>query len=383
MIKKTAFLIMILIIFYYCVPKQEKVEKFIEDGVEVIINHLDPYHVKNGHTIFTLEEECVIDTERDDLSVIGLADITTFDIDSEGSIYLLSPKSGENLIYKFDRNGNFLTSFGRKGQGPGELQNPSSLIITSKDEVAITDTTNHKLSRFSKDGNLIEEISISSDIQVATPLANGKYIALVRKIGVNVKYFEFPLILYSSEFEEIKELDRMKYGNPIIGKSLKGTYHTLTWSISKGKIYTGVQDRGYEIYVYDLNGNLIRKIKREYKPVAVSDDYKNEYMKSFDDPIFESIRKKIYFPDSMPPFHSFFTDDEGKLFVMTYEEGENPGEYIYDIFNAAGIFIGRRNLKIFYNTFSIYAKIKNRRFYCFNEKETGYKELMVYKMKWE
>jgi len=381
--KKTAFLIMTLIIFFYCSPKHEKVEKYLEDGVEVIVNHQEPYEVKNEPMAFTLEEEFTIDIERDDIARLGLADATSFIIDSEESIYLLSPKSGENLIYKFDRNGNFLTSFGQKGQGPGELQSPSSLMITSQDEIAITDTAKNKLLKFEKDGNLIEEIPISSDIWLVIPLENRKYIAMVRTIDASSDYFKFPLILYSSEFEKIKELDHMKYGNPVIGKSLKGTYHTLTWSVSRGKIFTGFQDRGYEIYVYDLDGNLLKKIKKRYKPVAVSNEYKNEYMKSFDDPIFESIRKKIYFPDSMPPFHSFFTDDEGRLFVMTYEEGENPGEYIYDIFNAAGIFIGRKSLRVFFNSIGLYAKIKNKHLYCVNEKESGFKKLVAYKVIWK
>lgn len=93
---------------------------------------------------------------------------------------------------------------------------------------------------------------------------------------------------------------------------------------------------------------------------------------------------KVWFPKYWAPYDSFFPDDEGRLFVKTYEEGDNPGEYIYDIFNPDGIFIGRKSLNIYsWRGIEVYAKAKRNRFYCLEEKESGYRELAVYKMKWE
>ena len=106
-------------------------------------------------------------------------------------------------------------------------------------------------------------------------------------------------------------------------------------------------------------------------------------MMAFMRPRDAETRKKIYFPDSMPPFHSFFTDDEGRIFVMTYEQGENPGEYIYDIFNKDGIFIGRKAMNILHDQRGLYAWMKNDRLYCLQEKESFFKRLVVYKVYWE
>ena len=49
----------------------------------------------------------------------------------------------------------------------------------------------------------------------------------------------------------------------------------------------------------------------------------------------------------MPPFHALFADDGDRLFVMTYEEGINPGEYMYDIFDPDGVCIGRSYKELF------------------------------------
>lgn len=85
----------------------------------------------------------------------------------------------------------------------------------------------------------------------------------------------------------------------------------------------------------------------------------------------------------MPPFHSFLTDDEGRLFLMTYEKGRNQGEHIYDVFNSKGIFIGRSSLNVFHDMNDVYAKIKNGRLYTLIEEKSGYKKLVAFKMKWE
>lgn len=354
----------------------------MEGGVEVMVNHLEPYKIIGESGNLILEEIFTIDNEKDEIEEIGLTDIACFDVDFLGNIYCLNRKSNENFIFKFNKNADFIIFFGRKGQGPGELQNPTNLIVVHKDNIVITDVDNSKVLIFGEDGKLIEESKIFTYIETAIPLENNKYLIKDRTVDPTAKYFEHPLSLCNSDFGEIKELELQKIPNPFIGERLKGTYHVMSWSISNGKIFTGFQERGYEIYVYNLEGNLLRKIRKEYNPVSVSDEYKKKYMKQFERPIFEPIRKKIHFPDYMPPYHSFFTDDKGMLFVMTYEKGENPGEYMYDIFNSDGIFIGRKSLRIFHDANGLYAKIKDGRLYCLTEKESGYKELKIYKVKW-
>lgn len=44
--KKLLYLVSILLIFSCCGQRQQKVEKIMEDGVEVIVNHFEPYQIK-------------------------------------------------------------------------------------------------------------------------------------------------------------------------------------------------------------------------------------------------------------------------------------------------------------------------------------------------
>lgn len=360
----------------------------MEDGVEVVLNRIEPYTVKGEPSTFTLEREFAIDTEDDATAELGLTDIGLyFDIDSEGNIYLAGYKNTEGMIFKFDDEGNFIRFFLRKGQGPGELRgrNYVSLYITvdENDNVAVSDFGN-KIVVFGSEGEFIKESRIDSRTVWASPLANGNYLSYISILDGTSDYLnQNPLTLLDDQFEEIRELDKQMVPNPIIGKRLKGSYHILSWSVSNRTIFSGFQERGYEIHVFDFDGNRVRKIKKVFQPIPVPEDYKAAFMEQFNAPIFDDIRNKIYFPDAMPPFHSFFSDDEGRLFVMTYEKGKNPGEYMYDIFDCEGICIGRKSLKIHHDESGVYAKMKNNRFYCLKEKESGYKELVVSKVIWQ
>ncbi len=323
--KKIVYLALILTILLCCAHKQEKVERIIEDGVEVVINHLESYKIKGESSTLIFEEELIIDFEREDLAEIGIGEFAMFDVDYEGNIYFWTQGSSEDFIFKFDKNGNYVTSFGRKGQGPGELQFPTYLKINSHDEIIITDQHRRKLMIFTLDGRLLKEKPVDFSTPIIIPLNNGKYLVYFYQHIPEAKSNYKLILLYGSNFNKIKELDRMKPINTRTATSIKGINHWLMASVTQKNIYIGSSERGYDIWVHDLEGKLERKIRKEYKPVPITEEFKTKYMKRFKRAR-EELRKKIYFPESQPPFQYCFTDDEGRLFVMTYERGKNPRE---------------------------------------------------------
>jgi len=85
-----------LIFFASCGSKEDKVDKIVEDGVEVVINHLEPYELKGESSTFRLDEKFVIDLERNDLAEIGLTEIHDFAVDSTGDIYFSAGRTDTN-----------------------------------------------------------------------------------------------------------------------------------------------------------------------------------------------------------------------------------------------------------------------------------------------
>lgn len=367
--------ILILSLGIFCESNQNKIEKKQEKGTEVILNHFEPYKIKGVPSKMVLTENFSIDTEK--FGEGELVSIGDLDADIEGNLYIYDNK--QKKIAKFDKRGKFLYSFGRHGQGPGEFQFVTNIQVSPTGEVVATDILNSKVSFFRNDGKLNREIKLKFRISNGILLENGNYLFKETKVAEAPKReLEFVLSLYNNEFRKIKELDRIKMFNPKEAK-IKGTYYYLSYGTSKDRIFTGSQERGYEIYVYNFSGNLIRKIKKEFKPVSPSEEYKQEFLKIFGS--YESIKNKLYFPDTLPPFHYFFTDEEGKLYVMTYERNKNS-EFIFDIFTSEGIFIARESLK-FSSLTGLIAKFKNNNLYCVEEKGNGFQRLVAYKISWK
>ena len=380
--KKLLFLLFIITISIFCSPKSEQIEKYIEDGVEVVINHLEPYNIKGEPATLTLKKKYSIDFSRDDIGELGIAASLDFEVDSEGNLYFFYADKEGNLIFKFDPQGNYLNSFGTKGQGPGEMQWIVWTGIDSQDNLIVSDNGNRKILVFSNDGSLVKEIRYPSKVGLLYPLENGNFFGLWDKHPApsNKYMYVWAFSLYNPEFEEIKLLDTQNvYDFNTLGDRGINARPFFRSRIHNNNIYISCEDRGYEILKFNLEGDLLQKIRKEYKPVEVSDEVIQEKKRQY-----EEYGMKVWFPRFWLPMCDFFLDDEGRIFVMTFERGGNPGEHIFDIFNSEGVFIGRKAMNILtLGDAYVCAKSRKERLYCFQEKPDGFREFHVYRMNWE
>ncbi len=78
--------------------------------------------------------------------------------DQNGSLYILD--TGNYLIKKFSRDGRFIKSFGGQGQGPGELNHPTSINIDNDGNIVVSDQGNNRFEVMSPDGRYIESYSL-------------------------------------------------------------------------------------------------------------------------------------------------------------------------------------------------------------------------------
>lgn len=375
--RKVLIMVLFLTAVTGCRQEESRVQRVIEDGVEVVVNHSEPYAIAGEKTTIILEEECAIDLEDPAIADIGLYDINVFGVDSEGSIYLMAMQTQGEHIFKFTSNGDFKLAFGNNGGGPGELDRPLHLWVTPLDEIFVADAGNTKLAYYDTGGKLLREKSLKSVIPIAHPLTNKRFLTFGMIIpGEGQDYIEYALSLCDENLESIKSLETFKLENFRVTKRIRGIQPGFGFAASSDRIYTLNEARGYEIHVYDLDGNLFRKIRKEFNPVKISEDTKERALKKLN----EFQRQYTYFPESYPPIRSLFVDDKDNLFAVTYESGKNSGENMVDMFNADGAFFGRISWNILQGNTPISAIVKSGRLYCAQEKQSGYKRFVVEKI---
>ncbi len=72
------------------------------------------------------------------------------DADAQGNIYV--PDTHNNVVQKFDANGNFVLKFGSYGSGNGQLDRPYGLGVDASGNVYVADTYNNRIVKFSGTG---------------------------------------------------------------------------------------------------------------------------------------------------------------------------------------------------------------------------------------
>ncbi len=87
-------------------------------------------------------------------------------------------------------------------------------------------------------------------------------------------------------------------------------------------------------------------------------------------------KKDQYAPKHFPPIRYVSADDEGRVWVLTYEKASDGEKHIYDVFDTEGRFIHKVSLK------AIPRVIKNNRIYTIEEDEDGFHCIKRYKVTW-
>jgi DNA-binding beta-propeller fold protein YncE len=64
---------------------------------------------------------------------------------------------GDPKVVKFDKDGNFIKTWGKKGTGPGEFDIAHSIVIDARGQLHVADRSNARIQVFDNEGNYIRE----------------------------------------------------------------------------------------------------------------------------------------------------------------------------------------------------------------------------------
>lgn len=151
------FCIICLLFLNWSIFYAQKVETI--DGVRFIHNGKDGKWGNNPKVNLEFVKTIgSLDTEDENLAFHMPSDIAA---DSQGNMYILD--SGNHRIQKFNPDGQYVATIGRKGQGPAEFYFPVSIDIDSKGYLYVSDPLNKRIQILTPDGADHKTIQMGKD----------------------------------------------------------------------------------------------------------------------------------------------------------------------------------------------------------------------------
>jgi hypothetical protein len=313
-----------------------------EDGVKVIKNPNEPLL---GEIEFELEEDLSVGNEEDENYMFyGIVKIA---VSSEEKILVLD--GGNGRILKFDRDGKYIQTIGRKGQGPGEFEAPLAIHLDSKDQIYVYDSRRRNIHVFDNDGNFKKTIKPPGSLFHFGTTNDGNFLM------INNKELTQSLILIDPEGNLINKIACYTFQLPprIKGHMLYNSYtHRLHFfPISRGGGIYAHSSR-YRLFVIAPSGNISYAIEVERPPESISkkdkDSLIDQYLKMSEKfPIGEKlsrneVKNAYIFPESKPFFNAIFMDSKDRIYVPIQKSVlEKEESQYYDLFSKEGYFLYR------------------------------------------
>lgn len=311
-----------------------------ENGIKIIKNPNSPIF---GNIKLDLKEGLCISSEEENYFYgENLA------VDDKGNIYFLDIENLRVLVFSIE--GKYLKTIGRKGDGPGEFQNPHDIYIDRNQNLIVVDE--RKIHIFDKEGNFQKAISIPF-------YALNAFIGKNSNILINSFLFseegrKIAIVVVNPETQITKTINEFLVAKPVAqehqGKTVSlHLFHPYTPALylahlkDEKCVFGFSQD--YTLYVVnqDLQTELI--IKKDQKAFPIIQKEKDKIYKDSASYLEKKwpksiIKKALQFPEHRPFFKGIISDDKGRIYVSRVDPVEQKDKTTkIDVFNEQGYFI--------------------------------------------
>jgi hypothetical protein len=268
-------------------------------------------------------------------------------VSDEGYLYVFDRENRKNYI--FDRKGNFIKTYGAKGEGPGEARDQSSFFLV-EDKLLIVDVG--RIHYFRLDGTYLHSVVnslysrrpvlfLSEHEFLAVPL--GAFEASDFKAQIKRINLESGQETVIADFE-IFEGGIGRAGKMVGSLIVPGLTPLMTVGYGNGRLYYGRSDR-YKIQVTDLSGKLLNTFSLDRKKKKVPEGVKKKYFGRYSTMRKQALDQIIATTPNETTFFCRIETHQGLIYVFVPDISRHNRQQI-DIFSPEGKYLYRGNLTI-------------------------------------
>jgi hypothetical protein len=289
---------------------------------------------QNQKQTFKIQAENYLKAPNNNDALTFLNALFTFD--SQGNLFIAD--LGKIRILKFSPEGNYLQTIGRKGEGPGEFDEYYNMDVSSDGFIYVTpNLAQNKIVVFDQKGKYFKEIKNNKSFKII------KFIILKNNI-IAAHLYDQTIIkdkgIQTKQYHAIINLNNLsqKQAGDIIITGPMDLPFTNIVKDSKSRFYYGLRSQDkYEIFLYNENADLIKKIYRNIIPIKMQGEHLKEFNKNAEmrKMILKrkaGIESKKYDEPYYNIIQSLATDSYDNLWVFT-SEGNNDNLFSVDLYD--------------------------------------------------
>lgn len=283
-----------------------------------------------------------------------LADIQNIKTSRDGRVFVAESK--HCLIYIFDKDGKYISSFGKKGEGPGEIMNYSSgeQLFVIDDTVIFVSLG--KIQYFSPDGEYKKTVIIPPALKPRTFLSQDVFVSAPSSL-VAINSDSAKMVMYNVKDRSSKVITEFKpFKNAVqqinsegaerrVGVVIPSVTPLMCVDSGGDKVCYGMSN-SYNIHFFDSNTNEAGFFgMKGREQIPLSQEFKKEVASWFKDLPPDVVKNTV---NGLPDKASFFWDLKVEKNGLVYAFISNPNDssaQAMDIFSPTGKFLYSSTLK--------------------------------------
>ncbi len=253
---KNAFALSLLCIVFSCEKTVDEIDESQEDHSNITIEITDSIGVEIGDSSFVFGSIADVEILHDTILVL------------DGTYCNLR---------MFSRDGEYISTIGSRGEGPGELIHPINIFNWGDGTAGIMDPNNGGIHRFSLTGEWLGlDLAVTQNIHVDPfIMPDGQFVCFKTRFDPNgdtmngtaltgrFSLSEEPLVTY---WEKTRLWDFNNMGNLTLDLFF---YNSFTADQESGRVYVSPFDEdNYTILCFNADGSATGTISGEHTPVA-------------------------------------------------------------------------------------------------------------------
>ena len=194
--------------------------------------------------------------------------IMQYYVDVNGNIYIENIQ--ERTIDKYDNKGNYLLSFGKKGQGPGEFPQGIPPFAANSKGFLYVGSLNKKIMIFNPDGTYRDEVNFPEEIKYEyLDKIKIDYADQIYVLSYSTKDKEITLSRFDSDLNNYKIIHKAK-ARPSTFLGTQADLPDFDFGQHNNLYLTDNYD--YTIYVYSSEGQLTRTFTQKFDKKKITPD---------------------------------------------------------------------------------------------------------------